>query len=122
MRRGGGFDRPLCRLSIEAPGVDRFDLVTNGQRSQPLAHMSRAQLVRRTRERWDLAGRRWAVRPIVETAAGRQTRAMGSPERVRVLICDDDEAFRQALRLLLETAKRIEVIGDASNGEEAVKL
>ena len=47
---------------------------------------------------------------------------MGSQERVRVLICDDDEAFRQALRLLLESDKQIEVIGDATNGEEAVKL
>ena len=46
----------------------------------------------------------------------------GSQERVRVLICDDDEAFRQALRLLLESDKQIEVIGDATNGEEAVKL
>jgi DNA-binding NarL/FixJ family response regulator len=47
---------------------------------------------------------------------------MGSPSRVRVLIVDDDETFRQALRLLLDGDERIEVIGQAANGEKAVKL
>lgn len=47
---------------------------------------------------------------------------MGSPSRVRVLVVDDDETFRQALRLLLDHDERIELVGQASNGEEAVKL
>jgi len=41
---------------------------------------------------------------------------------VRVLVCDDDERFRKGLRLLLELDARIEVVAEAANGEEAVKL
>jgi DNA-binding NarL/FixJ family response regulator len=48
---------------------------------------------------------------------------MGSASApVRVLICDDDERFCEALRLLFERVETIEVIASASNGEEAVKL
>lgn len=48
---------------------------------------------------------------------------MGSPSApIRVLICDDDETFRQALRLLLDGDERIEIVGNAPNGEEAVKM
>ena len=39
---------------------------------------------------------------------------MGSASaRVRVLICDDDARFRDALRLLLEQDERIEIVGSA---------
>jgi DNA-binding NarL/FixJ family response regulator len=48
---------------------------------------------------------------------------MGSPSgRLRVLICDDDERFCEALRSLFEREETIEIISSASNGEEAVKL
>ena len=46
---------------------------------------------------------------------------MGSG-RIRVLVCDDDERFRDGLRLLLERDERIEVTADAGSGEEAIKL
>jgi DNA-binding NarL/FixJ family response regulator len=39
-----------------------------------------------------------------------------------VLICDDDERFCEALRLMFEREAQIEVIASANNGEEAVKL
>jgi DNA-binding NarL/FixJ family response regulator len=41
---------------------------------------------------------------------------------VRVLIADDHALFRKGLRTLLDDAKDIEVVGEASDGEEAVRL
>jgi len=40
--------------------------------------------------------------------------------RIRVLIVDDHAVLRQALRMLLENQHEVEVVGDASNGREAV--
>ena len=46
---------------------------------------------------------------------------MPGPRRpVRVLIAEDQSIFADALALLLETDARIEVVGTAANGEEAV--
>ncbi len=44
-----------------------------------------------------------------------------SSGRIRVLIVDDHAVLRQALRLLLEVHQEIEVVGDASNGREALE-
>jgi DNA-binding NarL/FixJ family response regulator len=41
---------------------------------------------------------------------------------IRVLIVDDHAVLRQALRYLLESQTGIEVVGDASNGREAVEM
>ena len=41
--------------------------------------------------------------------------------RIRVLIVDDHAVLRQALRLLLDAHQEVEVIGDVSNGREAVE-
>lgn len=41
---------------------------------------------------------------------------------VRVLIADDHARSRQGLRALLATSPAIEVVGEASNGQEAVQL
>lgn len=41
---------------------------------------------------------------------------------IRVLIVDDVESVRQDLRTFLTLAENIEIIGEASNGLEAVKL
>lgn len=46
--------------------------------------------------------------------------AQGKP--IRVLITDDHFIVRQGLRLILNTAKDIEVVGEATNGEEALQL
>jgi DNA-binding NarL/FixJ family response regulator len=42
--------------------------------------------------------------------------------RIRLLIADDQALFREALRLLLETEPRFQVVGEASDGVEAVAL
>jgi DNA-binding NarL/FixJ family response regulator len=41
---------------------------------------------------------------------------------VRVLIADDHRLFAEALEAMLSTEERIQVVGRASDGEEAVEL
>lgn len=41
---------------------------------------------------------------------------------IRVLIADDHRLFRQGLRQICETVGRMQVIGEAENGNEAVEL
>ncbi len=40
----------------------------------------------------------------------------------RVILADDEEGFREWLRLLLERSHDFEVVGEASNGTEALRL
>jgi DNA-binding NarL/FixJ family response regulator len=40
---------------------------------------------------------------------------------IRVLLADDQELFREGVRLILETAEDITVVGEASDGFEAVR-
>jgi CheY-like chemotaxis protein len=47
---------------------------------------------------------------------------MGSAGRHRVLVVEDDEAFRRALGDVLERDGRFAVVGEAGDGEEAVAL
>jgi DNA-binding NarL/FixJ family response regulator len=42
--------------------------------------------------------------------------------RTRVLIADDHAAYREGLRVALEAAGEIEVVGDAATGTEAIEL
>ena len=44
------------------------------------------------------------------------------PPKIRVLIADDHRLFAEALEAVLATEERIEVIGRAADGEEAVAL
>jgi DNA-binding NarL/FixJ family response regulator len=41
---------------------------------------------------------------------------------IRVLIADDHAMFRQGVREMLSTDERIEVVGEAKNGREALAL
>jgi DNA-binding NarL/FixJ family response regulator len=43
-------------------------------------------------------------------------------EGIRVLLCDDVETMRIALRAVLDLREGIEIVGEARNGEEAVDL
>jgi two-component system, NarL family, nitrate/nitrite response regulator NarL len=44
------------------------------------------------------------------------------PDRVRVLIADDHRLFAEALQAILATDQRIEVVGRARDGREAIEL
>lgn len=43
-------------------------------------------------------------------------------QQIRIVIADDHPIFRDGLRRLLETESDLKVIGEASDGEEAVKM
>lgn len=45
-----------------------------------------------------------------------------STERIPVLLADDHHLFREGLRHLLETTGDVAVVGEAGNGEEAIRL
>ncbi|MBI4387333.1 MAG: DNA-binding response regulator, partial [Elusimicrobia bacterium] len=46
---------------------------------------------------------------------------MAAKKKVTVLIADDQTLFREGIKDLLDGEKSIEVIGEASDGHEAVK-
>jgi len=41
---------------------------------------------------------------------------------IRILIVDDQSLFREALRTLLGAYPDFEVVGDAANGDEAIRM
>ncbi|MGD0708421.1 MAG: response regulator transcription factor [Anaerolineaceae bacterium] len=45
-----------------------------------------------------------------------------SSQHIRILIVDDQELFRKALSTLLSVEADFEIVGDAANGEEALRL
>jgi DNA-binding NarL/FixJ family response regulator len=48
--------------------------------------------------------------------------AVNVPDRIRVLIADDHRLFGEALEAILATDDRLEVVGHAGDGAEAVQL
>jgi DNA-binding NarL/FixJ family response regulator len=45
-----------------------------------------------------------------------------TPRPIRILVADDTETVRRALRLTLDTEPGLAVIGEAANGEQAILL
>jgi DNA-binding NarL/FixJ family response regulator len=43
-------------------------------------------------------------------------------EKIRIIIADDHQLFRNGLKILLNAFPEIEVIGEASNGLEFLKI
>jgi DNA-binding NarL/FixJ family response regulator/class 3 adenylate cyclase len=50
------------------------------------------------------------------------TEALSRPGTIRVLIADDQALVRSGFRMILETQKGVEVVGDAEDGLQAVQL
>ena len=50
-----------------------------------------------------------------------KTNAISSKNKIKVIITDDQKAFRQAMRLYLEDQK-LKVVGEAANGKELIQL
>ena len=47
---------------------------------------------------------------------------MSSPEKIRVMVVDDHPLMLEGLRYALEASGRFEVVGEARDGEEAVRI
>ena len=43
------------------------------------------------------------------------------PETIKILIADDHPLMRQGLRVIIEAQPDLELVGEASNGEQAVQ-
>lgn len=43
-------------------------------------------------------------------------------QSIRVVVADDHDLFREGLRQLLETIPSVEIIGEAADGQEAIKM
>ena len=43
-------------------------------------------------------------------------------EKIRIIIADDHQLFRNGLKILLNAFPEFEVAGEASNGEEFLKM
>jgi DNA-binding NarL/FixJ family response regulator len=43
-------------------------------------------------------------------------------EKIRIIIADDHQLFRNGLRMLLEASAEFEIVGEASTGEELLKI
>jgi DNA-binding NarL/FixJ family response regulator len=54
--------------------------------------------------------------------AATKAKAKPTKKRVKVLIADDQTLFREGIKDLLENEKSIEVIGEAADGQEVVRL
>ena len=60
-------------------------------------------------------------RPDEEAHVGTDPRQLSTPRAaLRVLVVDDDDLFRLAVRTLLETDRRLKVIGEAADGQQAL--
>ena len=51
----------------------------------------------------------------------RSSSSMSSPSSIRVLLCDDVQAFRALVRCSLEEEDGIEVVGEAADGNECIR-
>ncbi len=71
----------------------------------------------------ELPGKAVGVEPSAEGRGETGSRARDEGDgRVRVLLADDHEIVRQGMALLLSEQPNIEVVGQASNGREAINL
>ena len=43
-------------------------------------------------------------------------------EKIKVIIADDSDFVRDGMKIILDVDDEFEVLGSASNGEEAIKL
>jgi len=63
-----------------------------------------------------------AARQAETAASGPERAAESQPGPIRVLIVDDQEAFRSAARLVVEMTEGFMTVGEASDGAAALEL
>ena len=60
--------------------------------------------------------------PVDRLPADRRTPVAAADDVIRVVLADDHAVVRAGLRAVLRSARDIEVVGEASGGDEAVEL
>src|SRR6266699_778222 len=111
-RRRPGADRLRRRSRRRRPPGRRLRA---GVGPRPGRHAGAGGAVRRRPGRWAPAGRRLpGARPAA--AGGRAGMS------IRVLLADDQPLLRTGFRMILEAEPDIEVVGEAGDGESAVRL
>jgi DNA-binding NarL/FixJ family response regulator len=58
-------------------------------------------------------------RPVVQMERGEPE---GSPRRIKILVADDYDVVRAGLRVLLEKQEDMEIVGEAADGRQVVRL
>jgi DNA-binding NarL/FixJ family response regulator len=62
------------------------------------------------------------MKPVIIVIAPSTTGKKADVHKTRILIVDDHPMFRQGIRQLLERSQDFDIVGEASNGEEAIAL
>src|SRR6185369_16875643 len=57
-----------------------------------------------------------------ERPAGDEPMKRASPERVRIALVDDHPFVREGVRAVLESSPELEIVGEASNAQEALEM
>ena len=60
--------------------------------------------------------------PLAGAAGGGRARGMNAMSKIRILLADDHTLFRAGIRALLQTLGDIEVVAEANDGREALRL
>ncbi len=132
--QGKGFDLSAMTASTEEPAT-RFGLFSIRERMWAIGGSfevdsapgrgttaTLAVPLESLHENDGTSGHREASQTDQRAAPAPAVHAGSQATRIRVLLVDDHAMVRQGLRSLMESYADVEVVGEASNGEEAVQL
>ena len=133
---GAGFDIHAVRGRATDGHSSKFGLFSIGERMKALGGMfeidsapgkgTRARLILPMAEsvrfsKNTMPARQSSSRTIVQIQNG--TKPQGPPSKsIRVILADDHAMMREGLRSVLEAHKDILIVGEASDGEEAITM
>lgn len=130
--KGAGFNPDLDKMAFEGKGfglfniLERIDLLGgNFEINSEPGKGTRAVITVPMESNEDMLNASNTTAPPQEetkTSEAEQLSKTGSGSKIRVLLADDHQMMRKGLRKIIEEEEDLEVIAEASDGEEAVKL
>jgi hypothetical protein len=112
----GGRNGVVAEIEDEGQGLPAVAGRRVGRGPRPGGHEGARRHGRRSAHDRERTGEGTTVRVTVPAVRRRDTMA----ERISVLLVDDHAMFRAGIKALIEAAGRVEVVGEASSGDEAV--